>query len=260
MSYSVFPAHERTEKPSLTPRGMHSHNDYEIYCFLSGDVDFIVEGKSYPLSPGDIVLLRKGEVHIPRIHTAAPFERMHINFDLGDTLPPEETARLLSIFHDRPLGKQNLCPAALFPEKKSREAMARICTEEDPTLRLCALISLLGQLASVFPQFPEHPEAIGDEGISQVIRFVNENLSSPLSLEGLARRFYLSKTHLNRLFRRATGTTLWQYVTIKRLFLAKEMMDRGIRPTKAAADAGFAEYSAFFRAYKKHFGSSPREA
>ena len=37
----------------------------------------------------------------------------------------------------------------------------------------------------------------------------------------------MSQTHLNRIFRAATGTTVWQYITIKRLYFAKELLEQG---------------------------------
>ena len=74
----------------------------------------------------------------------------------------------------------------------------------------------------------------------------------------LAKRFYLSKTHLNRIFKQSTGTTVWEYITIKRLFLAKELIAAGRQPTDVCTQCGFKDYTTFFRSYKRHFGISPR--
>ena len=43
---------------------------------LSGNVTYVVEGRSYPLIPWDIVLVDRGQVHRPVVDTAQPYERI----------------------------------------------------------------------------------------------------------------------------------------------------------------------------------------
>lgn len=254
----IFGVHERTEHPSLAPRALHSHETHEILLVVAGEVDFLVEGSLYPLKAGDLVLMRKGEVHIPRIRSAVPYERMHVNFDLGemsDSLP----SSLLSVLEDRPLGQGNLYPAALFPDNRWQTYLKEICDAADPALRLCYLLPLLGDLGKAKERIRENPVR-GDERARQILSYINENLSKPLSLSLLAERFFTSKTHLNRLVKKATGTTVWEYVTLKRLFLARDLLASGIRPTRVCRQAGFGDYTTFFRAYKKRFGIPPKES
>ena len=49
--------------PSNEHFRLHSHSEYEIYMFLSGDSKYVVEGKNYELSHGDIIIIRKHEMH-----------------------------------------------------------------------------------------------------------------------------------------------------------------------------------------------------
>ncbi|MBO5783869.1 MAG: helix-turn-helix transcriptional regulator, partial [Clostridia bacterium] len=56
-----------------------------------------------------------------------------------------------------------------------------------------------------------------------------------------------------------TGSTVWEYVTIKRLIRAREIIGAGTSPTEAAGACGFNDYSAFYRASRRQFGHSPRE-
>ena len=60
-----------------------------------------------------------------------------------------------------------------------------------------------------------------------------------------------------RLFRQETGTTIHLYVTQKRLMLARELMDGGMRATEACYRCGFRSYSSFTRACAKHLGTTP---
>lgn len=79
-----------------------------------------------------------------------------------------------------------------------------------------------------------------------------------MSLHILAERFFLSKAYLNCIFKQSTGTTAWEYITVKRLFLAKELIDGGVQSGDACLQCGFKDYMTFFRSYKRHFGASPK--
>ncbi len=254
MELNITAAKENSPKPSLRPRNMHSHNTYEIYLFLNGDVDYQVEGTRFHLEPGDLVLLRKGEVHIPRILSSATYERMHINFDINEH---SQFGALLSPFNNRPLGHFNHYSASLFPQNRWKEYIEKICDVDDNLQKICYLLPLLSDLKEAQNIVQAVPNVEARDVISEIVRFINQNLSAPLSLELLSEQFYLSKVHLNRLFRQAMGTTIWEYITLKRLYIAKEMLDHEHRPTEIYADCGFRDYTTFFRAYKKHFGASP---
>ena len=46
---------------------VHQHDFYEVYFFISGNVEYSVEGKSYLLKEGDLLLINPLELHQPRI-------------------------------------------------------------------------------------------------------------------------------------------------------------------------------------------------
>ena len=54
----------------------HTHNYYEFYFFLEGDVSLRVEKKDYKLSYGDMLLIPPGVTHHVNIHsTDLPYRR-----------------------------------------------------------------------------------------------------------------------------------------------------------------------------------------
>ena len=56
----------------------HQHSFYEIFFFLSGNVNYIIEGRSYKLRPGDILLTSSSDIHRPDISPGKPYERIVI--------------------------------------------------------------------------------------------------------------------------------------------------------------------------------------
>lgn len=51
------------QSPSNEHFYLHTHSAYEIFFFLEGDAKYIVEEKQYDLAPGDIIIIRKNEMH-----------------------------------------------------------------------------------------------------------------------------------------------------------------------------------------------------
>ena len=60
-------------------------------------------------------------------------------------------------------------------------------------------------------------------------------------------------------FKEETGYTIGNYVTMKRLRYARELILGGMPVTQACFECGFQSYSTFSRAYKKNFGISPTQ-
>ena len=53
------------EDTNLQPVSSHRHEHYEVYFFLSGPVNCLIDDKNYPLAPGDICLIPPGIYHRP---------------------------------------------------------------------------------------------------------------------------------------------------------------------------------------------------
>ena len=92
-----------------------------------------------------------------------------------------------------------------------------------------------------------------------VIDYLNEHLTDDISIDFLADTFFLSRYHLMHAFKEETGYTIGNYLTTKRLLLARDLIQQGKPITNVCYECGFRNYSTFSRAYKKNFGSSPRE-
>lgn len=61
-----------------------------------------------------------------------------------------------------------------------------------------------------------------DSQIEELLRYINHNLTEDLSIETLARKYYLSKYHMMRKFKEETGYTVHNYIISKRLLLAAQ--------------------------------------
>ena len=100
-------------------------------------------------------------------------------------------------------------------------------------------------------------QSVSDERIKRMLIFMENHLSEELSVEFLAEQFFISRYHLMRLFKKETGQSLYDYLTERRLFFARELIRQGVPATESCFQAGFGSYSSFTRAYGKRFGTTP---
>ena len=95
--------------------------------------------------------------------------------------------------------------------------------------------------------------------VDEILSFINQNISSPLSIEDLSGHFFLSSSYLCRIFKAATGTTINKYITAKRITVAKSLLSSGCSVTETCERCGFNDYSNFLKAFTRAVGISPKK-
>lgn len=256
----LYVHHSLEHSPDPTQYKMHTHEFCELYYFIHGKGVFRIEGTRYPLHPGDLLIMRRAEAHRLEIEPSEPYERISIHFDpaMFDALDP--TRALLRPFYEREMGRRNRFVPSDF-DSSLCTALFETLMERQDDLHLqivSSLIVLLNELRRAFARQEKSKTAVSDSTDKRVIDYINRHLSEELSLDRLCSRFYISKPQLCRIFKAATGSTVWSYITIKRLMAAQQMIRAGTAPTRAAAACGFNDYSVFYRAWRRRFGTSPK--
>lgn len=244
-----------TEKPRRDMFNLHLHGQYELFCFLNGSAKYYVEGAVYPLKPNDIMLMKIAESHALLIDKNIPYERIVINFS-ADALVGNLKNKIISFLDDRPLGQQNRYSFSKPIQNSFAAYFDKICTTDDIDEQKLYLTFILNELRK---QTPGNPNQSETDSVIEIVSYINRHLFDDINLDKLADKFYLSKVHLTRKFKSYVGSTIWDYVSTKRLIKAKELLQNGQKPTTVAETCGFKDYSTFYRAYKQKYGTSPKD-
>lgn len=253
---------QQTEHPSNVHFQLHNHDNYEIYLFLEGDTQYVVEEKRYNLEPCDIILIRKHEMHRAYHNTPVRYHRMIL--DISPAFFAQHNCREYEAqFLDTAAGNGNKINTSLVRSSGLYDAFLRYkkysdnYTADPNSPILTAIIIEILFLINRNITFSA-PDLTGDP-LKSVIFYLNNRYTEEITLELLEKKFFLSKYYICRAFRKSTGLTVHEYVNRKRLTRVRELIAEGLAIGDAAAQSGFNNYSSFYRAYLKEYGAAPRE-
>lgn len=252
-------SHTLTEKPDQSQFHLHTHTQVEIYYFVRGSGIFHIEGSAYPLEPGDLLLMQPTESHYIEVDVNQPYERKTIHFDTSVIQSVDPEGSLLSPILDRKLGRQNLYKPYLFRGGSSSHYFDTMFNRDtSPRVSvLIGLVSLLHELCVLKTRLAQEQIVAADIVEYQILQYVNQNITQPITLQDICQKFYISRAQLCRRFRDATGVSLKHYLTVKRLVYARQRIEAGELASHAYLQCGFNDYSCFYRAYVKYFGFPP---
>ena len=257
--FRLFHINDRTDREFE----WHYHDFHKIIVFVSGKVTYHIEGKAYQLKPQDILLVSQGAIHKPEIDPSIPYERYI--FWIRDDLSSSELNTCFQKANDRSFNLIRLDSVLqdqlkdLLPEI---EHSLRDTQFGDSILSKALLAQFMVDINRIFLKSstaPDQKSYSSDSQVEQLLKYINRNLSENLSIDHLAERFFFSKYHMMRKFKKETGYTIHNYIISKRLLHARSLIAQGTPVMKAAMQSGFQDYTAFVRAYKKQFGTVPTQ-
>ena len=226
----------------------HYHNFHKVLIFLSGHVTYSIEGRSYQLQPYERIII-------------------YISKDYLSSYS-EENNDLSLCFKKASHNKSHVLRVHSFANSKlgsiTKELEASFNTDEyaNDLYHNILFLEFMIQLnrLSINDGVEYIKNSSPNQKIVEIINYVNNNLTDEISIDSIANTFFLSRYYLMHIFKEETGYTIGNYITNKRLLLAKDLIAHGMPITAACYESGFKNYSTFSRAYKKSFGTTPTNA
>lgn len=248
----------------------HFHDSYEVFYSIGGGMQYLIEDSIYSLNPGDLFIINNYEIHKPLRNPKGQYERMVmiINPEKIKEIAPQQSTLLLSCFTSRKRGEHNKINLSEAERRHFFELVEKI-RDLNPhelgyqTLKELYFVEFLVYLnrwyrtnystTTVYEQHGLNPT------IKAIIDHLNDQFTSPITLDQLAKEFHMSKYYMCQLFKNTTGTTINRYIVARRLARAKILLHQGYSVTDTSAQCGFQNYTHFIRTFKKHFSVSPKQ-
>ena len=248
----------------------HYHEFDKIILFLSGKVEYVIEGQTYQLFPYDIVFVPHNSIHYPIVDNSVAYERMVIyinpNFLQSQSSTEDDLAYCFHYAkqkHTYVMHLDNIETNDILSQLKkleisfNDEGFAHTIYTKIKFLEFMILINRA--IINDNRNINMYHNVSYDENILAVINYINKNLFNELNIDTIAQKFFVSKYYLMRRFKAKTGYSIHQYILNKRLIIAKERIKSGASLTQICFDCGFKDYSAFSRNFKTAFKQTPRE-
>ena len=244
---------------------LHSHTFYELlYCCNNCGAEYLVGADRYRLQKGDIVFVPPGISHRPLLpdHMQEPYERyvLWISQEFID-----QFARMFATGAEKLAGGTLLRTGNNKWELLGGYFRRGVWEAENQapgwqaaiignTITLLTLMSrsIKERTASVLKA--EKPDLL-----NEVMTYIELHLNEKITLEETAKHFYVSISTITQLFRQKMGTSFYRCVTQRRLIAAKVRIGNGEALEDVSRAVGFADYSSFYRAFKKEYGITPRQ-
>lgn len=247
----------------------HYHEFDKIVVFLTGNVTYVVESKAYFLKPWDIVLVPHGQIHRPIIDTNEHYERialwMNADYLRDSSIGGDDLWQCFAKAEEKNF-------ALIRPDSAGRVTLMKLLNGVESamkskefgheTMYRTSFLQFMVELnrISAGDDTDKNTAAFrSDPKLDEIIAHINANLGSDLSLDSIAKRFYISKSYLMHKFKETTGCSAHRYIQQKRLILAADLIREGLPVADAGARCGYGDYSAFLRAFKKLYGVNPSD-
>lgn len=240
---------------------LHLHEQWQLLLPASRIALRDGRGQVHPLVPGAIGVVRPLELHAVAGQNGGGATAHYL-------LVAPETLHGLGEAAEARTGDQ--LPAALrtvVEDPALAGELRAIVAEPDAALepRLIAGLARLVAIAGLHASEPGGDSAgvagrgAAAAGVARVRAYLESHVTATVALDALAAVAGLSRFHLLRLFRAATGLSPHAYQVQLRLARARRLLEQGVPPSHVAYEAGFADQSHLTRRFRAALGVTPAE-
>lgn len=240
----------------------HYHDTYEIYLQLSGKRYLFYDNTCYTLERGDLAIFAPFDIHYAESRESDYYERYVVNFRLEDMSKILDSGE----FH---LLKQKINPCVVHLTEDRAQKVFELIKRVDEYYNRKGLFSDKLVYLAMLQLFVYVAECIDDETatdgekispqIIEVMKYINKHYAEDLNLDNISDIACMSKYHLCRKFKEATGATLLQYINNVRLTKVHSMLINTDMPIEEIAECtGFSSSMQLTRVFKSVYNIPPR--
>lgn len=241
----------------------HSHGLLECNYISEGSCVYEIAGKEYALTKKNLILLDSSIPHKIKFNHEHPCTVLGFSLSLCAPSPVAFPGLLDMLNHSLDICRLllSLKQAIIFPDARSLYGdMLRLFHEFEGRSDAFYLTSLSYHLLCEIARLPQTEKSSASYYVEKAENYIREAFYLIRNNEQIADHIGLNATYLERIYKKTTGATLWETVTLCRLAAAKELLAQpGIPINEIDNMIGFANRQTFYLQFKKRFGMSPSE-
>ncbi len=246
----------------------HWHTAMEIVNPVENYYDVKVNGESYHLNVGDIIIIPPGEVHEMIAPTTG--KRFIYLFNISLISKLKGFAGIQSIL-SRPLHITREEFPKIYEDIYSILLQIRneyFTNNEYAELTIQSLLLNMfvkignnhNNAEELFPNVRLYKQKEYVQKFNQALEYIDSHYMEDVTLEEVADNVGFSKYHFSRLFKQYTNYTFCDYLTYRRIKVAEDYLaSPDYSVTEVAMQAGFSSISTFNRLFKQQKGCTPSE-
>ena len=250
--------------PQTRPLREHHHTECELSIFLAGAGTYAVGEREYHFEAGDVFLFGSNEAHcITKI--TEQMDLLNVHFEAKLLWERPESTELLNLFAARSKSFSHQFPHG---DPKLKQYVLDLCNElqTDQPCRLlsskCALFAVLVHMVRSYdcinPERVINAPSSVTKSLKKAIYYIIENLQSKLTLDEIAAVACMTPTYFSSVFKKFNGVSPWEFITIKRVEKAIEMLKTSsLSKLEIAERCGFSSSSNFYKAFLHITGKKP---
>ncbi len=216
----------------------------------NGGVSYI-NSDSMPIKPNMVICAKPGQIR----HTKLPFKCYYIHM----IIPNGELYNIL-------MNTPNYIKTNKY--EKYYEIFKKLCDYYQNSIDFDEIIMQSLTLELIYTLINDckkltlnnRAKTNNHKSIEQTLSYIQENLTSDLTLETIANKAGFSPVHYHNIFKASTGRTLREYVEEQRIKKAANMLiTTNYTLAEIAYECGFSSQSYFSYAFKRKMNKTPRK-
>ncbi|MBE6656620.1 MAG: AraC family transcriptional regulator [Ruminococcaceae bacterium] len=234
----------------------HSHPFCEILFVLSGEGEVTVGGRSYPIGKDDLIIYNPNVVHKERTSASSGLELAFFgitNFKIenlpADFLIGEHASPVLHTKKDEE--KFAFYFRSLVEEVSADQPYSELMAKYWARLILIGILRLANVSEAKF---------VTNAIFTRIHQYLTKHFAEISCMEDICTALNINKYYLSHIFKKYMGTPPMQYVTLRRIAYAKQLLQETDLPASAVGEVcGYRDRVLFFKAFRKAEGMTPGE-
>lgn len=240
---------------------MHYHQNVEMLMVLEGQIRLMLDEGEILLGEHEFYVINVNRRHAIKADEGVLYVCIHMNFNLLARYI--DMNRVILMCHS-----QNMAPGTRREFKGVLEQIVSNYFAKTGTTQVklnvlyYSLLNLLIEFCMVYSDDErfENRNSVAESRLNEIVNYVYANYRDEIRLSDLAEQLYLSTAYLSKYIKNRMGMNFIDYVNSIRLHHAvEEIRGSDKKMTHIAVDNGFANVTAFNKAFKKIYDITPTE-